>query len=68
MQNKHKFVIGPKGANIAAIYQATGVLVTVPLIDDDTSAITMRGEGGALSRYGATGIQDRDVGNSILNR
>ena len=29
-KDKHKYIVGPKGAGVAGIYAATGVTVTVP--------------------------------------
>lgn len=50
-KDKHKYIIGPKGAGVAGIYAATGVIVTVPPMDDSTASIVLRGDGAALSQY-----------------
>lgn len=50
-KDKHKYIVGPKGAGVAGIYAATGVTVTVPPMDDSTSSIVLRGDGAALSQY-----------------
>jgi len=52
-KSQHKYVIGPRGANIAEILSATGVSVEMPTLDSTSETITLRGPqdklGGALT-------------------
>ena len=41
---QHKYVIGPRGSNIAEILEATGVSVEMPNPDSVSETITLRGE------------------------
>ena len=50
-KDKHKWVIGPKGANLSSIFQKTGVMVSMPAMDDESHVITLRGNGAGLSTY-----------------
>ncbi|XP_042234128.1 vigilin-like [Homarus americanus] len=42
-KSQHKYVIGPRGANIAEILQETGVSVEMPPTETTTETITLRG-------------------------
>lgn len=44
----HKFVIGPRGAGLQEILEATGVSVEVPPAEDASETIVLRGEGTKL--------------------
>ncbi|PAA72925.1 hypothetical protein BOX15_Mlig028018g1 [Macrostomum lignano] len=44
----HKFVIGPRGAGLQEILEATGVSVEVPPAEDPSETIVLRGEGTKL--------------------
>lgn len=52
-KSQHRYVIGPRGANIAEILAATGVSVEMPTTDSPSETITLRGPqdklGGALT-------------------
>lgn len=52
-KSQHRYVIGPRGANIAEILSATGVSVEMPTTDSSSETITLRGPqdklGGALT-------------------
>lgn len=41
-KTQHRYVIGPKGAGIAAILQETGVSVEMPPTESDKETITLR--------------------------
>jgi len=43
-KTQHKYVIGPRGANLSEILQNTGVSVEVPPLDSTSETITLRGE------------------------
>lgn len=42
-KSQHKYVIGPRGANIAEILHETGVSVEMPSSESSTETITLRG-------------------------
>ena len=43
-KSQHKYVIGPRGANLNEILAQTGVSVEVPPLDSTSETITLRGE------------------------
>ncbi|XP_074655321.1 vigilin-like [Tubulanus polymorphus] len=43
-KSQHKYVIGPRGSNLAEILLATDVSVEVPPLDSSSDTITLRGE------------------------
>jgi hypothetical protein len=43
-KSKHKFVRGPRGANIENLFQTTGVHIELPPQDSDSNVVILRGE------------------------
>jgi hypothetical protein len=43
-KGKHKFIRGPRGANVDQVFLTTGVHVDIPAQDSDSTTITLRGE------------------------
>lgn len=51
-KSQHKYVIGPRGSNIAEILHETGVSVEMPSPDSTTETITLRGPQEKLGQGG----------------
>ena len=60
-KSQHRYVIGPRGANIAEIMTETGVSVEMPSTDSPSETITLRGPPGKLGSGKSLGICGKDA-------
>eukprot|EP00123_Amoebidium_parasiticum_P017972 comp24051_c0_seq1/m.43173 comp24051_c0_seq1/g.43173 ORF comp24051_c0_seq1/g.43173 comp24051_c0_seq1/m.43173 type:complete len:1290 (-) comp24051_c0_seq1:407-4276(-) len=47
-KDQHRWVVGPRGRTLEAIFNQTGVLVEMPPADSDSESLTLRGDGAHL--------------------
>ena len=46
---KHKFIRGPRGANVDKIFETTGVHIELPAQDNTSNIVILRGDTSALA-------------------